>query len=60
MNGVYNNFALVPSFMNDRKFNGAFHIRAFLNEKMEIKNMVIINLINCETLVPVSEVYYKK
>ena len=60
MNGIYNNFALVPSFMNDRKFNGAFHIRAFLNEKMEIKNMVIINLINCETLVPVSEVYYKK
>ena len=60
MNGIYSNFILVPSLLNDRKYNGAMHLRIFLNEKKEIDNIIVINLINDYKLIAASEILYKK
>ena len=46
MNGIYNTFILAPSFLNDRKYNGAMHLKIFLNANKEIENIIVINLIN--------------
>ena len=60
MNGIYNTFILAPSFLNDRKYNGAMHLKIFLNANKEIENIIVINLINNYNLIPVSEMSYKR
>ena len=60
MSGVYNNFTLVPSYLRDRNYNGAIHLKAYLNGRNEIDNLVFVNLVNNGHLQQVSETQYRK
>ena len=63
MAGIYpsSGFITLPSLQYDRKCNGAMHFKMLLNDKSEIKDVIITSLLNNnDKLIPSSEYVYKK
>ena len=56
----FNSYCLVPSYTKNRGVNGAWHLKIYFNELKQIKYMILVSLVLQDTLIPVSEIVYKK